>query len=142
MWHWYAPSPGRPAKTHGLQGFTAVHLAAIAATSWILLLNGIVGFQLIDDGTAISIGTILVTAGAIFIGTGYITLDTAFSFTHHFNDSYVFPNRNIGLYVLYQLLPLLCVVLFFLLETFLVLRVLGERRPMRKRSWNVAIGWC
>jgi hypothetical protein len=43
-------------------------------------------------------------------------------------------NRNIGLYVLYQLFPLICLVVFFLLETVLVLRVLGELRPMSMSS--------
>jgi len=111
-------------------GFTAVHLAAIAATSWVLMLNAFVGFQLIEDGTAMSVGAVLVSAGAIFIGTGYITLDTAFKFTGYFNSSLVAPNRNIGLYVLYQLLPLVCIVIFFAVEAFLVLRVLGEQRPL------------
>ncbi|KAL6720198.1 hypothetical protein ACLMJK_002119 [Lecanora helva] len=39
-------------------------------------------------------------------------------------------NRNVALYVLYQLWPLICLVGFFLLETVLVLRVLGEKKPM------------
>lgn len=111
------------------QGFTAVHLGAIVATLWVLMLNGIVGFQLIDDGTPLSLGLILLSAAALFIGTGYIALDTAFSYSGRFDPS---DNRNIGLYVLYQLAPLVFLAAFFLLETVLVLRVLGEKKPMRK----------
>ena len=97
------------------------------------MLNGIVGYQLLDDGTALSMGAILGSAAAVFIGTGYIALDTAFDWTGHFEaDSNGPNNRNIGLYVLYQLIPLICVVVFFVLEAILVLRVLGERKPMRK----------
>ena len=108
-------------------------MAAIAATAWILLLNGVVGYQLLDDGTALSMGAITVSAAAIFIGTGYIALDTAFGWTSTFAPSKTDPNnRNIGLYVLYLLFPLVCVVLFFVLETILVLRVLGEKKPMRE----------
>jgi Chitin synthase export chaperone len=92
----------------------------------------LVGFQIIDDGTPVSIGLICASAAALFVGTGYISLDTAFSFTHRFDGSQAFPNRNIGLYVLYQLLPLICIVLFLVMETYLVIVVLGERRPMRK----------
>lgn len=114
-----------------IQGFSAVHLAAIAATCWILLLNALVGFQLLDDGTPASIGLICASALVLFIGTGYIALDTAFDWTGHFQSSHTGDNRNIGLYVLYQLFPLICLVLFFALETVLVLRVLGEFRPMR-----------
>lgn len=77
-------------------------------------------------------GIILLSAIAFFVGTGYIALDTAFSYTNKFVDSLSgSKNRNIALYVLYQLWPLICLVGFFLLETVLVLRVLGERKPMR-----------
>jgi hypothetical protein len=89
-----------------------------------------VGFQIVDDGTPISLGLMIGSAAVLLIGTGYITLDTGFSWTHHFDDSYGLPNRNIGLYVLYQLVPLIFIVVFFVLEAILVLRVLGESRPM------------
>ena len=94
-------------------------------------MNGVVGYQLLDDGTPLSLGLLLLSGGALFIGTGYIALDTGFSWTGRFDDSLVAPNRNIALYILYQLFPLVCLVLFFILETYLVLRVLGEKRPMR-----------
>lgn len=94
------------------------------------MLNGIVGFQLLDDGTPLSLGLILFSAVALFVGTGYIALDTAFSYSGHFDGSRTGENRNIGLYVLYQLAPLVFLAAFFILETVLVLRVLGEKKPM------------
>ena len=96
------------------------------------MLNAVVGFQLLDDGTPISIGLLLLSAAALFIGTGYIALDTGFSWTQKFVSSLDDPNRNIGLYVLYQLAPLIFLVAFFILESILVLKVLGERKPMRE----------
>ncbi|KAI9816353.1 MAG: hypothetical protein M1832_005110 [Thelocarpon impressellum] len=110
--------------------FTAIHLGAIVAAVWILLLNAVVGFQLLDDGTPVSIGLLLLSGLAFLIGTGYIALDTGLNWTKTFEPSLNDPNRNIGLYVLYQLAPLLFLVLFVALEAVLVLRVLGERRPM------------
>ena len=102
-------------------------------------MNGVVGYQLLDDGTPLSLGLLLLSAGALFIGTGYIALDTGFNWTGHFERSLKAPNRNIGLYVLYLLFPLVCIAGFFILETNLVLRVLGEKRPMRQsdisRRW-------
>ena len=89
------------------------------------------GYQLVDDGTPLSLGLILGSGIAFFVGTGYIALDTAFSYTNTFTSSLTGDNRNIGLYVLYQLWPLICLAGFFLLETVLVLRVLGEKKPMR-----------
>lgn len=114
--------------------FTAIHLGAIVATIWVLLLNGIVGYQLVDDGTPISLGLILLSAIALFIGTGYIALDTGFGWTGHFAPSLQYPNYNLGLYILYLLVPLIFLVVFFFLESWLVLRVLGERKPMGKYS--------
>lgn len=102
----------------------------ITATLWILMLNAAVGYQLIDDGTPISLGLIVGSALVLFIGTGYIALDTGYSWTGHFQSSLTAPNRNIGLYVLYQLAPLVFLFVFFALETLLVIRVLGERKPM------------
>ncbi|KAJ5833094.1 Chitin synthase III catalytic subunit [Penicillium riverlandense] len=121
---------GFPLQDAVRKGFSAVHVAAIAATCWILLLNALVGFQLLDDGTPMSLGLICVSAAILFIGTGYIALDTGFNWTGHFEPSHFGDNRNIGLYVLYQLFPLVCLVFFFVLEAILVLSVLGEFRPM------------
>jgi len=116
--------------------FTGIHLGMITATLWILMLNAVVGYQILDDGTPISLGLITASAAMLFIGTGYIALDTGYQWTGHF-DSSLTPlgavnntNRNVGLYVLYQLAPLVFLAIFFVLETVLVIRVLGERKPM------------
>ncbi|KAK3671102.1 hypothetical protein LTR78_009063 [Recurvomyces mirabilis] len=112
------------------RAFSAVHIAAIVATLWILMMNGAVGFQLIDDGTIVSVGLIFGSAAALFVGTGYIALDTGFSWTNYWVPTTTAPNQAYALYTLYQLVPLIFLVVFFLLETILVLRVLGEVRPM------------
>ncbi|KAI9685594.1 MAG: hypothetical protein M1822_004452 [Bathelium mastoideum] len=113
------------------KGFTAVHIAAIVSTLWILMLNGAVGYQLLDDGTPFSLGLILISAGAFFIGVGYIALDTGFSWTGFWDSSTVGPlNRDYALYTLYQLAPLVFLFIFFVLESLLVVRILGERKPM------------
>lgn len=107
-----------------------MHLGLIVATTWILMLNAVVGYQIIDDGTFGSLSLILISAAALFIGTGYIGLDTGLSWTHYWDSSYNLPNRHVALYVLYQLAPLVFLVAFYALEAILVLRVLGETRPM------------
>ncbi|SPJ88754.1 related to export control protein CHS7 [Fusarium torulosum] len=111
--------------------FSAIHIGMIIATSWILMLNSVVGYQIIDDGTPLSIALIVLSAGILFVGTGYIALDTGLSWTGYWDDSYNSPdNRNIALYVLYQLVPLIFIVAYLVLETILVIRILGETRPM------------
>lgn len=120
-----------PIDNNVRKGFSAAHIAAIVATTWILLMNAAVGFQLLDDGTAVSLVLILGSALAFFIGTGYIALDTAFEWTGFWSSTLEGPDhRSYALYTLYQLAPLVFLVVFFILETILVLRVLGEVRPM------------
>ncbi|KAK2066284.1 hypothetical protein P8C59_000114 [Phyllachora maydis] len=110
--------------------FSSIHIGFIVATTWILMLNAVVGYQLLDDGTPASLGLLAGSGLAFLIGTGYIALDTGFQWTRYWNDSYELPNRHIALYVLYQLAPLIFLVIFYVLEAILVLRVLGETRPM------------
>ncbi|PPJ56994.1 hypothetical protein CBER1_00595 [Cercospora berteroae] len=112
------------------RGFSAVHIAAVVATTWILLMNGAVGYQLIDDGTPLSLALIFGSAAAFFVGTGYIAFDTGFNWTGYWNDTLTDPNQAYALYTLYQLVPLVFLVIFFILEAVLVLKVLGEKRPM------------
>lgn len=122
---------GFPLDNDVRKGFTAVHIAAIVTTLWVLLMNAAVGFQLLDDGTPASLALIGGSALAFFVGTGYIALDTAFSWTGFWDDSVTEPrHRSLALYTLYQLAPLVFLVLFFVLEAVLVVRVLGERKPM------------
>lgn len=95
------------------------------------MLNAVVGYQIVDDGTPLSMGLILGSAFILFGGTLYITLDTGFHWTGYWDSSYQSPsNRHIALYILYQLAPLVFVVAFFVLEAILVVRILGEMRPM------------
>jgi hypothetical protein len=127
----FVTARGDDALTYCMQAFVAVHIAAIVATSWVLMLNGLVGYQLLDDGTPISLGLLLISSVIIFVGTGYIALDTGFNWTGYWEDTRGGENQAYALYTLYQLVPLVFLVIFFCLEAFLVLRVLGERKPMR-----------
>ena len=136
---------GFPLNSAARRAFSAVHIAAIISTLWILMMNGAVGYQLVDDGTALSLGLVFGSAALLFIGTGYIALDTGFSWTGYWDTTIEAPNRAYALYTLYQLVPLVFLVVFFILEAVLVLRVLGEVRPMceyfrrRQKRWKVLI---
>lgn len=72
----------------------------------------------------------------VFIGTGYITMDTALGWTDTFLTLESEGYRNYALYVLYLLFPIISVAAYFILESVLVLKVLGERRPMSKH-WPI-----
>jgi hypothetical protein len=121
---------GFPLNSGVRRAFTAVHIAAVVSTTWILLMNGAVGYQIIDDGTPLSLALVFGSAAALFVGTGYIALDTGFGWTGYWDDTLGGDNQAYALYTLYQLIPLIFLVVFFILEAVLVLKVLGEIRPM------------
>jgi len=121
---------GFPLNESARRGFSAVHIAAVVGTAWTLLMNAVVGFQIVEDGTIASLGGIVISSLILTVGTGYIAFDTGFSFTNYFKGSLDGDNQNYWLYTLYLLVPLICIVLFYVLELFLVLRVLAEIRPL------------
>ena len=66
----------------------------------------------------------------LFLGVGYIAADTAFGWTSEFQSSNPATLKNIALYILYLLFPLICLFAYYCLETFIVIKILGERRPL------------
>jgi hypothetical protein len=96
------------------------------------MLNGAVGYQLLDDGTPASVGLLFGSAAAVFVGTGYVALDTGFGWTNTLGKHITGDDQAYALYTLYQLAPLVFLFIFFCLEAFLVLRILGEKKPMSK----------
>lgn len=100
-------------------------------------MNGAVGYQFLDDGTFASLALIFGSAVILFVGTGYIALDTGFSWTGYWDDTLIAPNRSYSLYTLYQLVPLVFLSIFFILEAVIVVRVLGEIRPMCKSALHI-----
>lgn len=53
------------------------------------------------------------------------------------------PNRTYAVYTLYLLLPLVLLFIYFVLEAYLVVRVLGEKKPLRKSplSFLISLLW-
>lgn len=112
--------------------FTGIHLGIITATCWMLMINGAVGYQAIDDGSLLSVSLLFLSTAALFIGTGYIALDTGYNWSSYWNgDGVQFnPDRQYSLYTLYLLAPLVFLFVYFWLAFFLVIRVLGEKKPL------------
>lgn len=111
-----------------------MHIGAITATFWVLLLNAIVGYQLLDDGTILSVVLVAGSMLLVFLGTGYITMDSRSKDLGGWTETFLTTDggepRNYALYALYLLFPIVAVAGYFILETVLVLHVLEEKRPM------------
>ncbi|CAG8618132.1 12094_t:CDS:2 [Ambispora gerdemannii] len=111
-----------------LAWFSAANAGLISALSWILVMNAIVGFQFVEDGSLISLGGILLGGILIFVGVGYIALDTAFNISGHFASPPTL--KNVALYITYIIFPLVAVVAYVVLETILVIAHLGDKKPL------------
>ncbi|THU87545.1 hypothetical protein K435DRAFT_341398 [Dendrothele bispora CBS 962.96] len=114
---------------------TAIHAGVVAAWFWMLLANGMVATQFVDDGSWASLMPFSIFSAAIFAGTTYISLDVAL----HITDTLGPPDRtdpnsirdlkSIPLFVLTSIWPLVAALLYFGLITYIVLRILNERKP-------------
>ena len=110
------------------QLFTGLHLSLIIATSWVLLLNSVVWWQITECTTRLSLKMMIIpSAIALLIISGCIALDTGFGWSGYapWMQSYSPPNRHIALYVLYQLAPLVFIVTFYISNMILVLVLRG-----------------
>lgn len=123
---------GLPIPDEVRRVFSALHIAFITSTSWVLFLNSIVSFQLLIDGTLLSVGLVAGSALIIFGGTLYIGLDTMYGWTDTFVPRHETEYRNIALFVLYQLFPLVCLVAFYVVESGVCLGLLAEKAPFSK----------
>lgn len=95
------------------------------------MINAIVGFQLIDDGTVLSIGLTVASGLAFLVGVGFIGVAAGFAEpTKELLVTDLDSLKHIPLYTLYLLLPLLLIVIFFVLESVLVIGILQETKPM------------
>ncbi|KAK9465366.1 chitin synthase III catalytic subunit [Lipomyces arxii] len=114
-----------------LSWFSAIEIGSTASTAWLLFVNAVVAYQLIPDGGFFSTSLTFFSGFAVFIGAGYIALDSAFSWTGQFASAPLRPEllRNYAIYSIYLLFPIVAIVIYFLLEMFLVIKVLRERKP-------------
>ena len=114
-----------------LQIFVSLQLGLTTAFFWILMLFGLLGFQILDDGTPLSIGIIVGSAVVLCGATLYISLDTAFSITGSFLSAR-YSNKSIALYTLNLGLPLLSSLIFAGSQIYLVVKILEELKPLSK----------
>lgn len=113
-----------------LQYVSAAHIGLIAATFFALIWNAFVGYQWLADGGKVSMTGL--TTGALIIlgGTMVISIDT--SFGNIFNYFYHNDNtqQSVPLFVLDLIWPAACCLVFTIAQVVLVMKFLGERKPL------------
>jgi len=105
----------------------AVQIGSTAAAFIALSLNGFVGYQWLDDGTSISLLGVFGTSLLYGIAVSYLAADASLQI--NFNTSPSTP-VNVPLFVLYFIVPVLCVVIYTAAQTVLVMKYLRSRHPL------------
>ncbi|KAI9218135.1 chitin synthase III catalytic subunit [Blastocladiella britannica] len=113
-----------PSATVPYTYLTAVHQGLMTATFWTLLLNGFVGFQWTEDGTALSLWIIRISAAVMFALSFFVSLAT-------FNSWSPFSAASpVVLFGLFFVLHLLMLVVYLVMQVVLVLNTLDNRWPL------------
>jgi len=104
--------------------FAAVQAGLTSALCVCLLINGFVGFQLYEDGTALSVWLLRGISLAFFIITFLVSLATFKSWAP------LRPTHTIGLFVMLYLVSGICLIVYIIMQFILVLNTLQDRWPL------------
>lgn len=105
----------------------ALQVGSATASIIALFLNGFVGYQLLEDGTSLSMLGIIGSSLLYGIATAYLAADASYqiNFKVTTNDPV-----NIPLYIIYFIVPLACLVLYVIAMVSLVFKYLQSRRQL------------
>ncbi|PVU89537.1 hypothetical protein BB559_003326 [Furculomyces boomerangus] len=111
--------------------------AALAMTFWALLYFGFVGFQLIPDGSIMSMFLMALTMLVVFIASGFLAADVTFNITKALQITTKYPSVSQTLFSIVFIFSAVCVICFVLCQFIIVFRFLAGRKPL---LWLVCAG--
>ncbi|KAJ1675302.1 Chitin synthase, class 7 [Spiromyces aspiralis] len=104
--------------------FVAAYLGMTSAMCWCLLLNGMVGFQWAEDGTALSLWTFRLSSLVIFGVMYFVSIGT-------FKEiAGLSKSHPIGLFIFYFIFNSICLLIYVILQIILVINTLDEYWPL------------
>lgn len=104
--------------------FAAVYTGLVAAAYMCLLINGFVGFQFAEDGTPLSLWALRLASLVAFGVSFFIAIAT---FKGYAGLKYTNPT---GLWIIYLIWPVICTLVYVVLQLVLVVRTLDDRWPI------------
>lgn len=103
-----------------LQWFTAIYIGLKTAIFWCLMLNGFVGFQFAEDGSALSLWSMRISALILWIISFVVAAET---YNGNIKD-------QAGLWFFEFAFPVIMVLFYVVSQVILVLRTLDELWPL------------
>ncbi|CAI7647670.1 unnamed protein product [Penicillium pancosmium] len=122
-----------PPRSGPFPYFVAVQSGLISALCACLLVNGFVGFQLYEDGTALSVWLIRLSSVVMFAMTFVISLLTFKSWGG------LGPENTVGLFVVLYLLNAIAVAIYVVMQLLLVVNTLDDRWPLGHICFGILV---
>ena len=113
--------------------FAAVHVGLLDAVFWCLLLNGFVGFQFAEDGTALSLWSFRISSLLVALLGFMIAILT-------FNGqpgSALSPTNQVALWIMVYVLPAAMFIIYVVLQVILIVNTLEDRWPLGDLAFGV-----
>lgn len=122
-----------PAGSGPFPYFVAAQNGLVSALCTCLLINGFVGFQLYEDGTALSVWLLRLSSMAMFAVSFVVSLLTFKSWAG------LSPTKGIGLFVVLYILNAICIAVYLLMQILLVVYTLDDRWPLGTMVFGVFV---
>ncbi|KAJ5226218.1 Chitin synthase export chaperone [Penicillium chermesinum] len=122
-----------PPRSGSFPYFVAIQSGLVSALCTCLLVNGFVGFQLYEDGTALSVWLIRIPSALMFAMTFVISLLTFKSWGG------LGPENTVGLFVVLYLFNAISIAIYVVMQLLLVLNTLDDRWPLGHICFGVAV---
>ncbi|GAA5937737.1 hypothetical protein JCM3775_002116 [Rhodotorula graminis] len=109
---------------------TAVHVGLLVGLFWVLLWCSFLSLQIVEDGTLLSLIPMFAIGTVLTVGSGYIGADIGLTITDYFQSS---PAENLysaWLFSLTIVFPGAAALIYFLIQSGVVVRVLKEKKPL------------
>lgn len=125
-----------PPRSGPFPYFVAVQNGLTSSLCTSLLVNGFVGFQLYEDGTALSVWLLRLTSVAMFAISFLVSLLTFKSWGG------LSPTSTVGMFVVLYLLNAICIAVYLVMQLLLVMNTLEDRWPLGHIGFGVLVFIC
>jgi hypothetical protein len=111
--------------------FAAIQNGLTSALCTCLLINGFVGFQLYEDGTTLSVWLLRLSSLGMFVISFAVSLMTFKGWAG------LGPTNTIGLFVVLYIINGICILVYLIMQVFLVVNTLQDRWPLGDIAFGV-----
>lgn len=122
-----------PPRSGSFPYFVAVQNGLASALCTSLLINGFVGFQIYEDGTALSVWLLRLTSVVMCVVSFIISLLTFKSWGG------LSPTNTVGLFIVLYVFNAICLAVYVAMQLFLVVNTLEDRWPLGHIAFGISV---